>query len=64
MTIPEDKKIRIKIEVGDKKFSLTLTPCLFGKYTVKIGRSHSTKHKLITITEVFNLLRKWTVENA
>lgn len=59
-----ENTIRIKIEVGEKKFSLNLKPVMFGKYSVKVGRSHSTKHGLLTITQVFDILRKWTVANA
>lgn len=56
--------IKITIEANGHKFSLNLTPMLFEKYLVKIGRTPSKKHRLSTLTEVFEILRKWTVRHA
>lgn len=56
--------IKITIEANGDKFSLNLAPSLFGKFSVKVGRTPSKKHRIATLTEVFELLRVWTVKHA
>lgn len=62
--IEKNRDIKVKIQCGDKHFSITLKPVMFDKYRVKIGRSYSKKHGLITRTKAFDILRKWAVENG
>lgn len=55
------KIIKISVEVGEKKFSLNCHEHLFGKFRVKRGRSWSSKAGFLTLTEIFNMSRKWVV---
>jgi len=55
--------IKITIEANGEKFTLNLAPAFFGKYFVKVGRTPSKKHRISTLTEVFEILRRWTVKN-
>jgi len=54
--------IKIRIESGDRSFTLNCSRGLFGKYRIKLGRTRSEKMPLATLTEIFDLARKWAVK--
>jgi hypothetical protein len=60
----EKSTIKISIEVNGERLSVNLSPYIFGKYRVKVGRSYSDKVPVSTLTEVFNLCRKWVVHKS
>ena len=61
---PNKSPLKITIECNGKKFSLNCSPVMFDRWRVKNGRSWSKKVGLVTLTEIFNLARKWTVKNV
>ena len=54
--------IKIIIEAYGKRFSLNCEEHLFGQYRIKSGRSVSDKKPLGTLTDIFELGRKWSVK--
>lgn len=53
--------VRISIEANGRSFRLNASRALHGRYRLKVGRSWSTKHANTTLTEIFELGRKWAV---
>jgi len=56
-----DKKIKISVQVEGEKFSITCHHIFGGRFRVKMGKSWSEKVGLLTVTEIFDLSRKWVV---
>jgi len=51
--------VRITIEANGERFSISAHRALGRRYRVTVGRTWSRKHPLITITEIFDLSRRW-----
>lgn len=56
------KKIKISVDVDGKHFRITAHQHLYKKWRIKSGRSWSKKVNYLTITEIFELARRWTVK--
>jgi hypothetical protein len=52
-------ELKITVEANGKRFSLNCRRVLYKKYTVKVGRSKSTKIPLSTKTEIMSLISEW-----
>jgi hypothetical protein len=55
-------ELKIIVEANGKRFSLNCQRCLHKKYSVKVGRSKSTKIPLSTKTEIMSLISKWVTK--
>ncbi len=58
---PVSADVRISVEAGGSRFTLNACRGLHRRYRLKVGKSWSTKHKSATLTEVFDLARRWAV---
>ena len=55
--------LKITITAQNKSFSISALELPNGKYLLKRGRSKSQKMPIATLTQIFNLSRKWAVNN-
>ena len=56
--------ISISIRCGDQSFTLNCIRLPDGRYLVKRGRKRSAKVPLATLSEIFDLSRKWAVRHT
>lgn len=56
--------ITISIRIGDNAFTLNCIRLPDHRYLVKRGRKVSTKTPCATLSEIFDLSRKWAVSHA
>ncbi len=61
---PKKSLIKITVQVNEDKLSLNLSPLYFrsNRFSIKTGRSKSQKIPDATITQVFDILRRWVVK--
>jgi hypothetical protein len=55
--------LSIAIKVGDKSFTLNCVQLPDNRYLVKRGRNVSEKMPYATISQIFDLSRKWAVKH-
>jgi hypothetical protein len=55
--------LKITIVIDNKSFSISGLKLPNGKYLIKRGRSKSVKMPVATLTQIFDLSRKWAVKN-
>lgn len=54
--------LKITIEMNKRRFSLNCVRGPWGRYHIKRGRSWSRKTPDATLTEIFEMCRKWAVK--
>ena len=61
---PKKSLIKITVQINEEKLSLNLSPLFYqsNRFSVKTGRSKSLKVPDATITQVFDILRRWVVK--
>lgn len=61
---PKKSFIKITVQVNDEKLSLNLSPLLYrpNRFLIKTGRSKSLKIPDATISQIFDILRRWVVK--
>ena len=54
--------LKITISTATKSLSISALKLPNGQYLIKRGRAHAKKMPLATLTQIFELSRKWAVK--
>lgn len=56
--------LKISITASDRTLTISALKLPNGQYLIKRGRAKSQKMPLATLTQIFDLSRKWAVRNG